>query len=65
MDQWKAAVRTGGTEAGILRESHHKERELMWSESAVADRLLELTGTLHRSELFPSYDPRASELVGT
>lgn len=37
----------------------------MWSESAVADRLLELTGTLHRSELFPSYDPRASELVGT
>jgi uncharacterized HhH-GPD family protein len=37
----------------------------MWSESAVARRLRELTETVHRSELFPTYDPEASELVGT
>jgi endonuclease III len=36
----------------------------MWSESAVARRLLELTKTLRRSEFFPTYDPKASELVG-
>lgn len=36
----------------------------MWSESVVADRLLELTETVQRSELFPSYNPEASELVG-
>ncbi|MFW6116640.1 MAG: hypothetical protein ACOC6F_02840 [bacterium] len=37
----------------------------MWSESAVAGRLRELTKTLRRSELFPTHDPEASELVAT